>query len=324
MQLSHPKLSVPLNITIEIGESATAESAEVEYLDGSAFEIARPHSYYEGYTGYDPGFLGPELPLPELSGEQRRNAAKINDAPPGEDPTVLPYTHFSIVVNRRRQLAYYTVVNIDGSKSADFERRADKWYLDPRIAESEQIGESLYRRNALDRGHLVRRLDPVWGDDLSRANDDTFHFTNCAPQHEKFNQGKELWQGLENFILDNADLTDKKITVFSGPVMTDDDPLYKGARLPLAFWKVIGYCKPGGALAVSAYVLEQTQLIEDMLTVEAVFDAGTYRISLAQLRERTGLDFQYLEPHETPLTADGLEARVDRVLLHDDYSNLVL
>jgi endonuclease G len=319
-----PKVTVPLNITIEVEESATAETAQVAYLDGSALEIARPHSYYDGYTGYDPGFLGPELPLPELSDEQRRNAAKINDAPSGRDPTVLPYTHFSVVVNRRRQLAYYTVVNIDGGKSVAFQRQADKWYFDPRIAESEQIGESLYRRNALDRGHLVRRLDPVWGNDLARANDDTFHFTNCAPQHEKFNQGKELWQGLENFILENADLTDKKITVFTGPVMADDDPLYKGARLPLAYWKIIAYCKPGGALAVSAYMLEQTQLIEDMLPFEAVFDAGTYRVSLAELRDRTGLDFRYLEPHETPLTSDGLEARAGRVPLQSDYSNLVL
>ncbi|MEV0084768.1 DNA/RNA non-specific endonuclease [Saccharopolyspora sp. NPDC050642] len=323
MQPRH-KLSVPLNITIEVGASATAETAQAAYLDGAPLEIARPRSYYEGYTGYDPEFLGPELPLPELSDEQRRNAAKIDNAPPGGDPTVLPYTHFSIVVNRRRQLAYYTVVNIDGSRSVDFERQADKWYFDSRIAESEQIGESLYRRNALDRGHLVRRLDPVWGDDLARANDDTFHFTNCAPQHEKFNQGTELWLGLENFVLENADLADKKMTVFTGPVMTDDDPLYKGARLPLAFWKVVGYCKPDGALRVSAYLLEQTQLIEDMLPFEAVFDAGTYRISLERLRERAGLDFQYLEPHETPLASGRLEARAHSVPLKDDYSNLVL
>ncbi|MBB5158682.1 DNA/RNA non-specific endonuclease [Saccharopolyspora phatthalungensis] len=321
MQSPQPRLTVPLNIAIEIGESATAELAQVAYTPA---EIARPHSYYDGYTGYEPGFLGTDLSLPELSDEQRRNAAKNNDAPAGKDPTVLPYTHFSIVVNRRRQLAYYTAVNIDGAKTVEFDRQADKWYFDPRIAESEQIGESLYRRNALDRGHLVRRLDPVWGADPARANDDTFHFTNCSPQHEKFNQGTELWLGLENFILENADLTDKKITVFTGPVMTDDDPLYKGVRLPLAYWKVIGYRDPGGALRVSAYLLDQTRLIDDMLPFAAVFEAGTYRISLAHLRAQTGLDFRYLETHETPLTSDGLEARVGRVPLHSDFSNLVL
>lgn len=322
MHSSPIKLSIPLNITVEAGNSDG--SAPVAHLEGPVLELARPRSYYDGYTGYDPSFLGPKVPLPELSDEQRRNAAKNSAAPTGEDPTILPYTHFSVVVNRRRQLAYYTVVNIDGAKSVGFERQRDKWYLDPRIAESEQIGESLYRRNALDRGHLVRRLDPVWGDDPGRANDDTFHFTNCSPQHEKFNQGKELWLGLEDFILDHADLKDRKITVFTGPVMSDDDPLYKGARLPLAFWKVIAYCKTGTDLSVAGYLLEQTQLIEDMLEFEAIFEAGTYRVSLAQLRERNGLDFRYLEPFETALTSDGLEARGERVRLNNDYSNLVL
>src|SRR5262249_18497756 len=158
--------------------------------------------------------------------------------------------------NRSRQLAYYTAVNIDGSQSADVERHADKWFFDSRIAESEQIGEELYRRNALDRGHLVRRLDPGWGDQSKRANDDTFHFTNCSPQHERFNQGQDLWQGLENYILTNADSQDRRITVFTGPVMSDDDPVYKGVRLPLAFWKVIAYLRASGAMAASAYVLE--------------------------------------------------------------------
>ena len=73
-------------------------------------------------------------------------------------------------MNRRRQLAYYTVVNIDGNRSSELSREGDRWFFDSRIAESEQIGEALYRRNALDRGHLVRRLDPVWGPQASGAD----------------------------------------------------------------------------------------------------------------------------------------------------------
>ncbi|RRO17000.1 DNA/RNA non-specific endonuclease [Saccharopolyspora rhizosphaerae] len=322
MHSSPIELSIPLTITVEVEESdGTAPRAHV----ARPFpELVRPRPYYDGCTGYDPAFLGPEVALPELSDEQRRNAAKNSAAPAGEDPTVLPYTHFSVVVNRRRQLAYYTVVNIDGAESARVGRRRDAWYLDPRIAESEQIGESLYLRNALDRGHLVRRLDPVWGAEAARANDDTFHFTNCSPQHEKFNQGKDLWLGLEDFILEHAELEDRKVTVFTGPVMSEDDPLYKGVRLPLAFWKLIAYCKTGAGLSVSGYVLEQARLIEDVLGFEALFDAGTYRVPLAHLRDRTGLDFGHLEPFETALASDGLFARDDHVPVNDDCSNLVL
>jgi DNA/RNA endonuclease G (NUC1) len=70
-----------------------------------------------------------------------------------DDPTVLPYTHFSVVMNRRRQLAYYTVVNIDGNQSKDLSRGRDRWYFDSRIAESEQIGE----RSALQPQRLGSR-----------------------------------------------------------------------------------------------------------------------------------------------------------------------
>lgn len=321
-------LTIPLSITVRIGESAKTGASSEPFSEklppAIAEEAARPRSYYEGYQGYDPDFLGIPVPLPQLTDEQRRNAAKNSDATACDDPTVLPYTHFSVVMNRRRQLAYYTVANIDGSQSIDWSRGSDRWYFDSRIAESEQIGEALYRRNALDRGHLVRRLDPVWGAQAGRANDDTFHFTNCSPQHERFNQGQDLWQGLENYILENANARNRKVTVFTGPVMDETDPIYKGVRLPLAFWKIIAYVKADGSLATAAYVLEQGKLIEEMLRFEAAFDPGVYRVELAHLKERTALDFDYLKASELPLSAEGLEAGRDRVLIRNNYENLSL
>lgn len=286
-------------------------------------DLTRPRDHYAGYTGYDPHFLRTAVPLPKLTDAQRQLAAKRVDASPGEDPTVLPYPHFSVVMNGLRGLAFYTVVNIDGHQLVDLPRDSDRWFLDSRIAETEQIGEDLYERNALDRGHLVRRLDPVWGDAARRANDDTFHFTNCSPQHERFNQGQDLWQGLENFILNHARLRDRRLTVFTGPVMAESDPLYKGVRLPLAFWKIVTYDLADGTPATAGYVLEQAGLIDDFLA-EAVFRPGTYRVTLAHLVERTGLDLGYLAYAERPLSADGLEAVGDRVPIGDGYAGVVI
>ncbi len=317
------KLTIPLTITLRIGEDQAVAPVSEQLTSELAQEAARPLSYYEGYQGYDKNFLGQAVSLPKLSEEQRRNAAKNSEAKPGEDPTVLPYNHFSIVMNRRRQLAYYTVVNIDGSQSNNLQRGRDSWYFDSRIAQSEQIGEELYRRNALDRGHLVRRLDPVWGVQANRANDDTFHFTNCSPQHEKFNQGQDLWQGLENFILNKADTSNRKVTVFTGPVMDDKDPIYKGVRLPLAFWKIIAYVTKDGKLATAAYLLEQSKLVQDMLRLEAAFEPGTYRVKLEEIKKRTALDFDYLQDSELPLASEGLEAGLDRVRILDNYENLI-
>ena len=318
-------VTIPVSITVRIGGVAATTGAAIPGVTaGGAEEAARPRSYYQGYTGYDPAFLGVAVPLPTLTEEQRRNAAKNSDAAAGADPTVLPYTHFSLVVNRRRQLAYYTAVNIDGAQSTDLQRDQDRWFFDSRIAESEQIGEGLYSRNALDRGHLVRRLDPVWGLQAARANDDTFHFTNCSPQHERFNQGQDLWQGLENFILGRADARGRKVTVFTGPVMDEGDPLYRGVRLPLAFWKIIAYVKEDGTPATAAYVLEQGALIQDIPGLEAAFEPGAFRVTLQHLKERTGLDFDYLAAHELPLSADALEAGRERVKVRADFSNVSL
>lgn len=287
-------------------------------------ELTHPLGHYAGYTGYDAAFLATEVPLPVLSDEQRAIAAHRVDAGPGADPVVLPYTHFSVVMNGLRCIAFYTAVNIDGSALVDFPRGRDKWYFDPRIAQTEQVGEDLYRRNRLDRGHLVRRLDPVWGADPATPEADSFHFTNCSPQHERFNQGKDLWQGLENFILGNAEVRDRRITVFTGPVLAADDPLYKGVRLPLAFWKVVVHVRADGTTASAAYVLEQKGLIEDMLREEAVFSPGTYRVTLAHLIERTSLDLSHLQEFELPLSSDGLEAVGDHVPVAAGYLNVVV
>ena len=106
------------------------------------------------------------------------------------------------------------------------------------------------------RGHLVRRLDPVWGPDAPKANDDTFHSTNSAPQVNICNQGKKLWQRLENFLLEHAENFDRKLTVFTGPVLEDSDPPYRGIQVPLRFWKVAAFMQDGD-LAATAYVLDQ-------------------------------------------------------------------
>ena len=41
--------------------------------------------------------------------------------------------------------------------------------------------------------------------------DDTFHWTNCSPQHEDFNRSPQVWAGIENYILDNADSHDLRV-----------------------------------------------------------------------------------------------------------------
>jgi len=202
-------------------------------------------------SGYDPAFLSREgrpahLPLPGAAQPVR----------------TLDYTHFTVLLDAERRLAAATAVNIDGAALVDV-ARADDWHLDPRVPAAEQAGADLYAHNDLDRGHLVRRRDPVWGDDAARANADTFVYTNAAPQAAAFNQSKELWSGLEDFVLSNAETFDRRLSVFTGPVFGDGDPLYRGVRIPRLFWKIAAWANADG-LAASGYVLDQRPQLDDI------------------------------------------------------------
>lgn len=300
-------VQLPLRITVEIDGGIPAPLAAgpgAALVPGSALDRGAEERIaidpdYASRKGYDPDFLGREVALPVLNDEQRRNAARNEQAQPGEDDTVLPYHHFSIVMNRSRQLAYYTAVNIDGATARKPKREADRWSYDPRIAQSEQIGEELYERNSLDRGHLVRRLDPAWGDMAAavKANDDTFHFTNCSPQHARFNQNNETWQGIENFLLAQATGQRRRLNVFTGPVMTDLDPLYRGVRLPKQFWKIAVYANDAEELVVTAYVLGQDELLDGLER----FIPETYQVALEEVIGLTGLDFSPLLPKQVTM-----------------------
>ena len=67
---------------------------------------------------------------------------------------------------------------------------------------------------------------------MQAGNQDSFYYTNIGPQHEKFNQGKELWLGLEDFVLENTTASRKRVSVFNGPIFTNQDNMYRGVPIP--------------------------------------------------------------------------------------------
>ncbi|MDN7244608.1 DNA/RNA non-specific endonuclease [Planococcus shenhongbingii] len=258
--------------------------------------------WYSGAAGYDPAFLGQgfEIPLPILNDERQSDIAETADG-----KKVLDYTHFSIVMSKSRKLAYYSAVNIDGSQLIEVKRENDKWYFDPRIPEEYQTGPEVYKNNDIDRGHLTRRQDPNWGMDAVKANEHTFHFTNCSPQHKNFNQ--KIWLSLEDYLLENAGEHDLKVTVFTGPVFRASDVVYRGCQIPVEFWKVAVMKKEDGSLSVTAYLQSQENLIGDLEFVYGGFQ--TYQVAVAEIEQLTGLDFGELRNY------DALAASTVRVVI---------
>jgi endonuclease G len=262
---------------------------------------------YSSRRGYDSEFLGSgehAVQLPVLP-DKLVPLASTNSLAKKEPKYLLPYHHFTVVQNKERKLAFFTAVNIDGKLQQKPRRLDDRWFFDPRVPREEQTGEDVYEKNPLDLGHLVRRLDPAWGSTKQTAklaNDDTFHFTNCTPQHKDFNRNKTSWAGLEDYILKNAANLHFKVNVFTGPVLAKDDDVYDGVQLPRQFWKVVTMVKTDRSLSATAYLLSQEHLIEGLVPREA-FAYGaykTYQVPVTKVEKLSGLSFGLV--HADPLS----------------------
>lgn len=258
----------------ETRSSAEEEAKVVPFIDND----------YSNRKGYNENFLGIAVPLPTI-----KNQNLVSKMDNGK--YVIPYEHFSIVVNKNRRLAYFTASNIDGAKKArrpvegmNYSRKPlgglakndqEKWLTDPRIPEIHQLPDKFYDkdRQSFDKGHIVRREDVCWGDtyeQVKKANGDTYHTTNCSPQVKIFNQSKYEgeWGKLENYILDQAKETTEKMgekyCVFAGPVFDENDDWFEGfdnrgrirVQIPRKFWKIV-IAQRGEKLESFAFLLEQ-------------------------------------------------------------------
>jgi endonuclease G len=299
-QLAAASLTIPLTITIGIGSSpqqgaAVLSQAVAADRDAELEASIQPDPDYSDRPGFDPDFLGFPAPMPTLMPEAQALAL------PTEDGIELKYYHYSVIMNAERKLAFVSAVNLDAGAPFQLRREArDRWFFDPRIDKDDQTGGDLYVGNPLDRGHLTRRADAAWGqteDEARLANDDTFHWTNCSPQHEVFNQSSKanqkgllLWGNLENHVAEQAD--EGKLSVFNGPIFRANDRLHRGVKIPREFYKLIAYAKDNGKPAAVAFILSQKSLIRN-LPAEA-FEVGPYQpfqVKIAELMRRTKLDF---------------------------------
>ncbi len=255
---------------------------------------------FGGRKGYESKFLGSgemEIPLPD-AGTWADDVAPVVD----DDDDVLKYHNFSVIQSSSRRLPLVTAVNIDGDKSFRLKRKGS-WRLDGRLALEHQVGNELYKSNPLDRGHMVRRRDPGWGatrNAAQQAEIDTFHYTNCAPQHKDLNQ--KDWVGLEDYILEAAETRDFKVSVFTGPIFRDDDRTLRhqpGAQdipIPEEFWKIAVMINADTDLiSATGYILTHGRMIRNL--TEAAFVLGkyeTFQVQIARIEAETGLDFHQL------------------------------
>jgi len=294
-----------LHISVSIGQASSpsiSTLAKEPVSEVEAEEAVVVDQDYSTRTGYDPHFLEDiDVSLPRISRQMESDTAQVQaDARRNGDPHELAYYHYSVYMNKRRRTAWFSAANVDGDRRPNIgKRQGDRWYVDSRISKSEQIGQEAFE-HGIDRGHLTRRQDTAWGDDVdsaTRANNDTFHFTNCSLQASPFNRGKDRWQGLEQFLLEqHAKKEKRRMIVITGPVFAQNDPVYKNDRMnysvrcPLQFWKVCILIRRDGTPSATGFVLGQED-IRDLPGFEEAFDVAATQIKISDLEGRTGLDF---------------------------------
>jgi endonuclease G len=312
LTLTIPLSHEPVHITVSVGGVTTTVSRPgVQAVEGDteAAQAIAPDPDWASRPGYKSDFLGFDhpVPVPYLSESLYADVA-LNSAG-GDEPHLLKYHHFSICHSKSRCLPFFSAVNIEGTKEVDMPRGADRWFLDPRISRDYQLTTGAYTGTPFDRGHLVRRIDPVWGSakEARLAHDDTFHWTNSSPQHAKFNRNRKTWGLIENHILKHTNKADRRASVFTGPVFADDDPIVVTpgdvhVQLPMQFWKVVVCVNDQDQPAASAFLISQEDIVNAWLEEQefpVTDDVKPFQVSVAEIEQLTDLSFGELTQHDT-------------------------
>ena len=236
-------------------------------------------------NGFAANFLSVRVDLPKLSSPNRQKAFTAGGA------EAVHYTHFSLALNKIRRFAFWVGWNIDGGRLRKLSRKGIPFIFDSRVPKEFQVGDDLYSGNRLDRGHIARRADLLWGgpNEAKKANKDSFFFTNITPQMDDFNQGAKggLWGQLEDAVFEDADVENLRVSVFGGPVFREDDRDFRGVKLPHEFWKLIAYVD-AGVLKAKAFLLTQNL---DQLEIFELDAFKVFQVAVTEIEARCGITF---------------------------------
>lgn len=314
----HPPRSLSVNTTAQVA--------------GFTETLRDPESY-RGRDGYQASFVGNlEVPMPVIRAGYDDAAVVTCPDRPGETVYDLRYRHFSAVVSKSRRMPFFSCVNLDGTQERVVKRRNVDWRYDPRIEVAHQIlSDGIYghaSEGLFSRGHMTRREDPNWGSlpTAEEADGDTFHVCNACPQVQNFNA--PIWLALEEYIKKNAWHDDMRVSVMTGPVFSDEDPVYRPpglaeVKVPTDFWKVVVFqYDDSGEVVATAYMASQAAQLpkKNRGRPQFVFGAfNDYQLKIADLEDITGLDFGPLRDRDV---LAGLSNGV--TLQHASLSDVIL
>ena len=157
-----------------------------EEMGGLEEIMRRKQDKFEGAAGYVPTFLGSNhsIDLPRMTSEIKRELAPLKNS----TDTELKYANYSLVMNRERRTAFFIAGNIEGSQMWKTQGlgglpKRPQWSFDPRMDDVFQPDDTIFS-NAMQRGHLFKREDAVWGvdaDAMKLADEHSFRSRTRRP-----------------------------------------------------------------------------------------------------------------------------------------------
>lgn len=311
--------TIPIEVSVRVGSYpeatvSTGTTHPIVRTMSRGAEARRLDRSYENRKGYDSRHIpGAEIPVPKIKGGAAARVAPLVAGQPNAEQGELKYEHFSVKIDKSTRIALFSATNIDGLTYLKIDRETgevvhdeegETWYKDPRIDAAHVLEDAFYKSwsDYLDHGHVTRRNDPNWGSEESakRANWDTFHLTNCSPQHWRFNQTTPYWQGAERYVLEKGVLDAdprKSVSVFQGPIFDDLNPwVADGVEIPSYYFKVIVWMGANGLRSVGLIVDQSALMSEARRYVAreeptAPVDVQEWRVPITTIEQRTGLDF---------------------------------
>ncbi|MWB95010.1 hypothetical protein GON26_11590 [Flavobacterium sp. GA093] len=265
-----------------------------------------------------------------LTSEQRKVLPDVD----GNASQLLRYTMLSIWYNKERKVPFLAAYNIDGSLKRTGANRV-QFKDDPRISASLQLNNSFYnliynsKETEFEIGHMASHNEMAWGLKKEIQAEQTFHFTNSVPQVEKLNSG--LWSKLESYVITETNESDnKRISVFTGPMIADDDPTYvkdRSFQLPLFFFKIVVFSFEG-KLYSTAFVMSQLKRLRELELIDAPvtgYEKGfvlpkpfsdykhkeVFQVNIQKIEAYTGLNFHW--DNVEPLNIEEDERKIYKI-----------
>lgn len=265
-------------------------------------------------AGYNDHFFGEKFVVGIPDYKEYSNDTAVNKETKEYE---LDYIYYSVIQSKSRRIPIISASNIYRIK---FEKvdRAGNFKGDKRINKDEQLTSNDYKQfnkikaATIEKGHMTKREDVQWDmngneDDAKNAAISTFFYPNAAPQHDSLNNGP--WKYLENSVIIKGRVPKPaKVSVFTGPVLDNNDPeykvkLYDGStfKIPILFWKVIYYLKEDGNLYMAGFLMGQINpLRKDNLIDEIEFREFGEEEKISSLKPF--LDFKEDENYQVPVS----------------------